>query len=128
MCASELRHFVDSKCKKAGLDDKARAWMMGHDSMTYDHSMGAYYHNPVLEEILNEQKRALPFGALADMLGPKVKIEDRNPEAHTLTDKYLEGKMSTMEFANLMEGLRLKALSNPIPPTLTPSNLIGQRA
>jgi len=65
---------------------------------------------------------------LAEVLGPKVKIEDRNPEAHTLVDKYLEGKMATSEFANLIEGLRLKLLTTPVVSPLTYSNQVGQRA
>lgn len=61
---------------------------------------------PQPEDILAEPEEKLPFGALGEVLGPKVKIEDRNPEAHVLLDKYMDVKMTTSVFSNLMEGLR----------------------
>jgi len=37
-----------------------------------------------------------------------------NPEAQVLLDKYLAGKMGTMEFASFTEGVRIKLLTKPV--------------
>ncbi len=93
--------------------------MQGHDATSYKSSMGAYYDNEGLEEILKAQRSAFPNGPLAAVLSPKIEVEDRNPEAHALVDQYLNGKMGTMEFASLMEGLKIKLLSKPVNETFT---------
>lgn len=117
--ASSLRHWVSTQARKVGLDDNARAWMQGHDATTFNSSMGVYYDNEGLEEVLKAQRMAFPNGALAAVLGLKVELEaDRDPEALAIFDKYLAGKMGTMEFASLMESVRMKVPSKPDNNTL----------
>jgi hypothetical protein len=88
--------------------------MQGHDATSYNPGMGAYYDNEAPEEILNVQRRTFPYGPLGAVLPIKVELEsDRDEEALAIFDKYMAGKLGTMEFATLMEGAKIRVLSKP---------------
>jgi len=106
MC--DLRHWVATRCRRAGLSKQASAYLMGHDP-TRGGSMRDWYDNPPLEDILAEQAECLPHGTLGTL--DPVKIEPTEglcPESVDLLREYLEGRMGTMEFANRIEAVRLK--------------------
>lgn len=93
--------------------------MQGHDATSFNSSMGAYYDNEGLEEVLKTQRGKFPNGPLAAVLGLKVELEsDRDLEALALFDKYMAGQLGTMEYATLIESVRLKVLSKPASNTL----------
>ena len=45
-------------------------------------------------------------------------VNDRDPEALALFDKYMAGGLGTMEYASLIESIRIKLLSKPEINTL----------
>ena len=93
--------------------------MQGHDTTSYHSSMGAYYDNETLEEILKTQRNTFPNGPLGALMSMKVElVNDRDPEALALFDKYMAGGLGTMEYASLIESIRIKLLSKPEINTL----------
>jgi len=117
MC--DLRHWVATRCRRAGLSKQASAYLMGHDP-TRGGSMRDWYDNPALEDIFAEQAEHLPDGTLGTLDPVKLEAtEGLCPESVDLLRVYLGGRMGTMEFANKIESLRLR-LDAPQPPTLQP--------
>jgi integrase len=58
----DLRHWVTSQCKDAGLSEQARAYMMGHEQPITN--MGEHYDNRSVEINLARQKQKFPRGVL----------------------------------------------------------------
>jgi hypothetical protein len=83
---------------------------------------------PQPEDILAEPEEKLPFGALGEVLGPKVKIEDRNPEAHVLLDKYIGCEDDHLCLFQPDGRPEMKLLTTQVVYPLTYSNQVGQRA
>jgi integrase len=110
----DLRHWVSTACRKAGLSKAATAYLQGHDAAEGG-AMRDWYDNPRVEEILEEQHERLPRGPLGLLVPVEVEISaDRPPEALALLDAYLDGTVGTMEFATQMEKIRLKAIAGPV--------------
>jgi len=117
MC--DLRHWVATRCRRAGLSKQASAYLMGHDA-TGGGNMRDWYDNPAIEDILAEQAEYLPDGALGLLDSVKVELtEGLCPESVELLREYLAGRMGTMELANKVESIRLR-LSAAQPPALQP--------
>lgn len=109
----DLRHWVSTTCRKAGLSKAATACLQGHDA-TGGGAMRDWYDNPRIEEIFEEQENCLPKGPLGFLVLPEVEIyTDRSSEALTLLDAYLAGNIGLMDFATSIEGVRRKILLKP---------------
>jgi integrase len=105
----DLRHWVATQTRKAGLSKQASAFLMGHDP-TQGGSMRDWYDNPPEDAILDEQMQALPDGPLGLLTPPTVEIVQGIPEdAAELVRTYFAGEIGTMDFATRMETVRLKA-------------------
>ncbi|MCJ7463837.1 MAG: tyrosine-type recombinase/integrase, partial [Thermoplasmata archaeon] len=106
----DMRHFVSSACRKAGLSKQASAILQGHDSSQGD-CMRDWYDNCPLTDLLEEQAQCLPDGPLGSVLKPKVELtEGLSPEIVSVVTEYLAGRVGTMDFASRMESLRFKSL------------------
>ena len=109
----DVRHWVASVCRRAGLSKQASAALMGHDSAA-GNSMRDWYDSPQIIDLLEEQARLLPDGP-SGYICPKVEIAEGVPEeVISLVSRYWEGKVATMEFANAIETLRLRHLEKPV--------------
>ncbi|MEM2839410.1 MAG: hypothetical protein QXE18_04900, partial [Thermoplasmata archaeon] len=105
----DLRHWVSTVCRKAGLSKVATAYMQGHDA-TDGGAMRDWYDNPRLEEIFEEQEACLPKGPLAFVRPIEVELQSKIPsEAIALLEGYLAGEVKTMDFMNGIEEIRRKA-------------------
>ena len=101
----EMRHWVATTCRKAGLSKQASAYLMGHDA-TSGGSMRDWYDQPHIEEILAEQAKILPDGPIGFLMPPKVEIVDRDADILALWAEYKAGKISSMEFSSRAEGIK----------------------
>jgi len=104
---SEVRHWVATTCRRAGLSKQASAYLMGHDATQGD-SMRDWYDNPQLADVFLEQEDRLPNGPLGFLEPPTVEIEGGLPkEIVGMLTRYLSNELSTMEFASEVEKIRL---------------------
>lgn len=111
----DMRHWVASACRRAGLSKQASAYLMGHDP-TQGGAMRDWYDAPQLADVLAEQAERVPRGPLGLLEPPEVKlVEGFPPEAIGLLSDYLAGRCGTMEFASRMETLRLRVPVGPPP-------------
>ena len=106
----DLRHWVATKSRQAGLSKQAIAYLMGHDA-TQGGAMRDWYDNPGLEDIFAEQAECLPDGALG-ILKPvdfEIELSGGLPSgALELLKEYFAGKVNIMALMNEMESMRLK--------------------
>jgi len=117
MC--DLRHWVSTTCRRAGLSKPASAYLTGHDARQGG-SMRDWYDNPGLEDIFAEQVEKLPDGPLGTLTPVRLEpTEGLAPESVDLLREYMDGKIGTMEFANRIESIRLR-LSAVQPPSMQP--------
>ena len=104
----DLRHWVATTCRKAGLSKQSSAFLMGHDSAAGG-AMRDWYDNPQLADVFDEQSARLPGGPLGLLEPPEVKLVEGFPEeAVGLLRAYLDGQIGTMEFSGKMEVLKMK--------------------
>jgi len=104
----DMRHWVSTACRKAGLSRVATAYLQGHDSAEGG-TMRDWYDNPHIEDILDEQESVLPNGPLGTLVPPEVKLVSAMPEeAVALLQAYLTGDLGTMEYASRIESVRAK--------------------
>jgi len=103
----DMRHWVASACRRAGMSKQASAYLMGHDA-TSGGAMRDWYDQPQVDDILAEQAERLPYGPLGILLPPKVEVVDRDAEILTLWTEYIAGKVSTIEFATRAEELKTR--------------------
>ncbi len=104
----DLRHWVASACRRAGLSKPATAYLMGHDASAGG-GMGDWYDNPEIGAALVEQENCLPRGPLGILEPPEVRLLGGfPPDALECLRAYLGGGMGTLEFANRMEGMRTR--------------------
>ncbi|MBU0624477.1 MAG: hypothetical protein KJ672_06490 [Candidatus Thermoplasmatota archaeon] len=68
----DLRHWVDSQCRDVGLQEQARAYLMGHEQPI--HNMGDHYDNRDLETNLARQAEKSPYGPIGIFSQPKVEL------------------------------------------------------
>jgi len=109
----DLRHWVSTACRKAGLSKVATAYLQGHDAMQGG-SMRDWYDNPQVEEVLEVQEGCLPKGPLGLLVPSEVELVSGVPsEAVALLEAYLAGEIGTMEFVTSMETIRKKAAPRP---------------
>ena len=102
----DVRHWVATTCRKAGLSKQASACLMGHDA-TAGGAMRDWYDNPPMEDIFAEQAERLPDGPLGTLRPPRIEIvADIPPEVLEVVKDYIDEKIGTMEFASRMEGLK----------------------
>ncbi|HKZ58480.1 MAG TPA: hypothetical protein VJ547_01360 [Candidatus Thermoplasmatota archaeon] len=116
---AELRHYVKTAGHDARMDEVALAYMQGHEP----EGMGGQYDNPEdPETIYDRQRSALPKGPLGT-LKPLVTLQSGanvDGASANLLAEYLRGEMSTREFSDRVEALRLKAASGPTGQVLHP--------
>ncbi|MEM4263152.1 MAG: site-specific integrase, partial [Thermoplasmata archaeon] len=106
----DMRHWVATTCRKAGLSKIATAYLQGHDA-TEGGAMRDWYDNPRLEEIFEEQENCLPNGPLGTLLISNVEVMPGIPnEAISLLQRYITGKIGTLDFVSLIEEIRAKCL------------------
>ena len=111
----DIRHWVSTTSRKAGLSRIATAYLQGHDAAEGG-TMRDWYDNPHVEDILEEQACVLPKGPLGILVPPEVKLISAMPEeASSLLQAYLAGEPGTMEFAARIETLRVKISAKPAP-------------
>ncbi len=109
----DLRHWVATACRRAGLSRQASAYLMGHDP-AQGGAMRDWYDAPQLEDVLTEQAERLPRGPLALLEPPEVRLIDGvPPEILEVVRAYVAGDVGTMEMASRLEALRLKVLKGP---------------
>jgi integrase len=109
----DLRHWVSTACRKAGLSKVATAYLQGHDA-TQGGAMRDWYDNPRVEEVLEEQENCLPKGPLALLVPSEVELVSGAPsEAVVLLEAYLAGEVGTMEFMTSIEHIRRKGAPRP---------------
>jgi len=105
---TQLRHFVATASRRAGLSKQATAYLMGHDA-TQGGAMRDWYDSPQLQDVFDEQAARLPYGPLGLLDPPTVEFEGGlSKEVVSLVSAYLAGQLGTMEFATTMEKLRLQ--------------------
>jgi integrase len=105
---SEIRHWVATTARKSGLSKQASAYLMGHDPTQGD-SIRDWYDQPQLADVFLEQEDRLPNGPLGFLEPPVVEIEGGLPkEVSEILTRYFSNELSTMEFANEIERIRLK--------------------
>ena len=111
--AKDLRHWVSTVCRKAGLSKVASAYMQGHDA-TEGGAMRDWYDNPRLEEIFEEQELCLPRGALGYLMPLEAELQSKIPsEALALMESYLAGVLGTWEFMHEIEEVKKKIAVRP---------------
>ena len=109
----DLRHWVSTVSRKAGLSKVATAYMQGHDA-TDGGAMRDWYDNPRLEEIFEEQELCLPRGALGYLMPIEAELQSKIPsEALALLENYLSGTIGTWEFMHEIEEVRKKIAVRP---------------
>ncbi len=117
----DLRHWVATKCREAGMTGRARASLMGHDPMEdgskdfdlrQNFSMGDWYDNPEVSKIVDEQRSKLGDGLLARTFGAKVTLVDgptlSNEESRLVFD-FKAGRITAFDLAQRLDALRIKA-------------------
>ncbi len=106
----DLRHWVATACRRAGLSKLASAYLMGHDP-AQGGAMRDWYDRPGLEDVFTEQGEQLPRGPLGLLEPPEIKlVEGLPPVAVELLRAYLAGEVGTMEMASRLEALRPRPL------------------
>ncbi len=104
----DMRHWVATQCRKAGLSKPATNFMQGHDADASS-NMRDVYDNPPLEEWLQEQKDVLPNGPLGTLIPIEVElIAAIPPEGVSLLKDYFDGKLGIMGLMTSLEGLKMK--------------------
>jgi len=84
----DVRHWVASSCRKAGLSKQATAALMGHDP-TQGGAMCDWYDNPQTADYLDEQALRFPNGPLGMLDPPAIEIaEGMPPEVLSLVAAY----------------------------------------
>jgi len=115
LCPTHLRHWVATTSRRAGLSKQATAYLMGHDA-TQGGAMRDWYDNPQLHDIFDEQAARLPYGPLGLLEPPTVELEGGlSKEVVSLASAYLAGQIGTMEFATMMERIRLQRSTQQAP-------------
>jgi len=105
LCPSDLRHWVATTSRKAGLSIPATAYMMGHDA-SQGGVMRSWYDNPQLQDIFDEQAARLPNGPLGLLNSPAVEFEGGwSKEEASLMNAYHAKQLTPMEFVNALEKL-----------------------
>ncbi len=105
---AHLRHWVATTSRRAGLSKQATAYLMGHDA-AQGGTMRDWYDNPQLRDIFDEQAARLPYGPLGLLEPPAMELEGGlSKEVVSLASAYLAGQIGTMEFATMMEKIRLQ--------------------
>ena len=102
----DMRHWVASACRKAGMSKQASAYLMGHDA-TSGGAMRDWYDQPQVDDILAEQAERLPYGPLGILLPPRIELVDKDTDILVLWTEYMAEKISTIEFATKAEELRM---------------------
>ena len=82
--------------------------------------MRDWYDSPQLEDIFAEQEDRLPNGPLGFLEPPVVEIEGGIPrETVELLTRYLNNELSTYDFGNQMEKVRMERLMTSNPKIVT---------
>jgi len=115
LCPTHLRHWVATTSRRAGLSKQATAYLMGHDA-TQGGAMRDWYDSPQLQDVFDEQAARLPYGPLGLLEPPTVELEGGlSKEVVSLVSAYLAGQTGTMEFASMMEKMRLQRSAREAP-------------
>jgi integrase len=109
----DLRHWVSTISRKAGLSKPATAYLQGHDAAEGE-SMRDWYDNPLIGEVLDEQSAVFPKGPLGFLASPEIELVSGLPsEAIALLEDYLAEEIGTMEFMTSIEDVRRKGVPKP---------------
>ena len=104
----DMRHWVASACRKAGLSKQASAYLMGHDP-TQGGAMRDWYDAPQLEDVFLEQAKTLPRGPLGTFEPPTVQLVEGIPsEVLELVKAYITGELPTLQFMEKIEVAKLR--------------------
>jgi len=111
----DIRHWVSTVCRKAGLSKAATAAMQGHNP-TSGESMRDWYDNPPIEDILDEQKLCLPRGTLGTLTPPEVRIEGLSRDALSVVSDWYQGKLADIELLTELSKIRRKDAAKWVSP------------
>ena len=115
---TDLRHWVATQCRKAGLSIVASALLMGHDAASGG-AMRDWYDAPRLEDLLDEQYAKLPRGPLGAVKPPEVEIQsDLPPKARELMAAFLRGELGELELAQALAQVRRAEQVKGLPSDL----------
>ena len=108
----DLRHWVSTVCRRAGLSYAAPNALQGHRFSSQN--MRERYDNPPDDELLEEQATTLPYGPVG-FVCPKIEVDQALPNelTHALT-KCLRGDMLPSQFAEIITAYLTRQLKKPV--------------
>ena len=111
----DLRHWVASTCRKAGLSLAARNAMQGHKHRNWNE--GLNYDNPQDADIFDEQAMKLPHGPIG-FINPKIEVTQALPtELLESLSKCLSGEIKPSQHHEAILAYMTRRLENQNSPT-----------
>ena len=108
----DLRHWVSTICRRAGLSYAATNALQGHKCNSTN--MRDRYDHPEDEELFEEQGRILPYGPIGFMC-PKIEMDQALPiELTQALSKCLEGEMLPSQFVENITAYLTRQLKKPV--------------
>jgi len=113
----DLRHWVASTNRKAGLSLAARCALQGHKFKSSNQNEN--YDNPQDIDIIEEQSRAIPYGPIG-VVCPKMEITQGLPaELTEALEKCLSGHLKASEFGEILTAYLLRKIEQPVSTLVT---------
>jgi len=108
----DLRHWVSTICRRAGLSYAATNSLQGHKSTSVN--MRDRYDCPDDEEIFAEQASVLPHGPIG-FVCPKLELDQALPSELTeALGRCLSGEMLPSRFAEMITAYLTRQLNKPV--------------
>jgi len=108
----DLRHWVSTICRRAGLSYAATNSMQGHKGASMN--MRDRYDCPDDEELFAEQASVLPYGPIG-FVCPRLELDQVLPTELTETlSKCLSGEMLPSRFAEIVTAYLTRQLKKPV--------------
>ena len=108
----DLRHWVSTICRRAGLSYAATNSMQGHKGTFVN--MRDRYDCPDDEELFAEQASVLPYGPIG-FVCPKLELDQVLPtELTEPLGKCLSGEMLPSQFAEIITAYLIRQLKKPV--------------
>ncbi len=110
---ANIRHWVEARGEDDRVPQILLAFMRGHTVKKATEGGLGYSSNRRVEKVLADQAAKWPEGPCGIFTAGEVKVVDELAPYMALVAEYQKGEMTTADFANKMEALRLR-LSKPI--------------
>ena len=112
----DLRHWVSTICRRAGLSYAATNALQGHKCSSSN--MRDRYDCPNDEELFEEQGRVLPFGPIGFMC-PKIEVDEALPiELTQALSKCVNGEMRPGELMEVVTAYLVRQLNKKQVPNI----------